>query len=69
MKCLHCGNKKPFYEGYCEKCYQKLVAENIKLQCRIQELEEQIYKPKHMKAEKEDDIWKHITLIDYNIKE
>ena len=53
MKCLHCGNKKPYsYEGYCEKCYQNLVSENIKLQFRIYELENQRNKkPKHMKEE------------------
>ena len=28
-KCLHCGNGIP---NYCEKCYQQLVAENLKLQ-------------------------------------
>lgn len=27
--CLHCGVGKPYY---CESCYQKLVAENLKLQ-------------------------------------
>lgn len=67
MNCFRCGNKKQVH--FCEECYQKLVAENLKLQCKIEELEKQIYKPKHMKVEKEDDIWKHITLIDYNIKE
>lgn len=35
--CLHCGDSKP---GYCEKCYQELIAENMKLQTRIKDLEE-----------------------------
>ena len=34
--CLHCGVGKPYY---CESCYQQLVAENLKLQTRIKELE------------------------------
>ena len=53
MLCLHCGNIKPYsHKGYCEECYQNVVAENIKLKCRVQELEEQLHikhKPKHMK--------------------
>lgn len=28
-KCLHCGENKP---GYCEDCYQALIAENARLQ-------------------------------------
>lgn len=27
--CLHCGEGKP---AYCEKCYQELIAANLKLQ-------------------------------------
>ena len=29
--CLHCGKNKA---AYCEKCYQELIAENLKLQDR-----------------------------------
>ena len=33
--CLHCGKGKP---EYCEDCYQKLIAENLRLQEKINEL-------------------------------
>jgi hypothetical protein len=33
--CLHCGEGKP---NYCEKCYQELVAENIKLRTQLDKL-------------------------------
>ena len=36
-KCLHCGNGQPFY---CEKCYQELVAENLKLQTELKKQRE-----------------------------
>lgn len=54
MKCLHCGNKKPYsYEGYCEKCYQNLITENIKLQFKIYELENKLkHRLKYMKGDK-----------------
>ena len=29
--CLHCGSNKA---AYCEKCYQELIAENLRLQDR-----------------------------------
>ena len=31
LKCLHCGSEKA---SYCETCYQKLIAENLRLQNR-----------------------------------
>ena len=34
-KCLHCGEGKP---NYCEKCYQELIAENIKLRTQLDKL-------------------------------
>ena len=52
MLCLHCGNSYSFKRiSYCENCYQKLVAENLKLQIRVKELEKKlnIKHPKHMK--------------------
>ena len=57
MKCLHCGNRKSYsYTGYCEQCYQELIARNIKLQQENEELkntiyDKQIYKPKHLKED------------------
>lgn len=33
--CLHCGENVP---DYCEDCYQKLIAENMKLQLEIKRL-------------------------------
>ena len=30
-ECLHCGSEKA---SYCEKCYQELIAENLRLQNR-----------------------------------
>ena len=69
MKCLHCNKNEV---KYCEKCYQDLIAENIKLQWRIQELEKQLeYKPKHMAEEgldfliNKDWVDKHIPKIEY----
>ena len=35
-KCLHCGGGKP---NYCEKCYQKLIGENAKMQEKIKKIE------------------------------
>ena len=62
MKCFRCGSSKQIY--YCESCIQELIAENLKLQVRVKELEKQLeYKPKHMK-EDIDDMWKHIPTID-----
>lgn len=36
--CLQCGSGK---QVYCEECYQKLIAENAKLQRKINELEKE----------------------------
>lgn len=50
MKCLRCGKNKG---NYCEQCLQDLIAENIRLQFRIKELEEkQVHIPKHLKEDK-----------------
>ena len=63
MLCLHCGKTYSFKrESYCEDCYQKLVADNLKLQVRVKELEEKLgceHKPKHMK---EDDFLETVRL-------
>lgn len=34
-KCLHCGEGEP---GYCEDCYQKLIAENVRLQTLVEKM-------------------------------
>ena len=34
-ECLHCGTGKP---DYCEKCYQKLIFDNMKLQIQIDKM-------------------------------
>lgn len=34
--CLHCGNNNP---SYCESCYQELISENVRLQAKINQLE------------------------------
>lgn len=61
MRCRHCNKEEAFF---CEQCFQDLVAENLKLQIKVKELEKQLeYKPKHMK-EDIDDMWKHIPTID-----
>lgn len=44
-KCLHCGDGIP---NYCEKCYQKLVAENLELQIENEELLKEL---KYLKEE------------------
>jgi len=64
MKCLHCGNRKLYsHTGYCEQCYQELIARNIKLQQENEELKRQLqiikntiydkqtYTPKHMQED------------------
>lgn len=42
-KCLHCGKGIPYY---CEKCYQNLIAENLRLQLKVNELQKEIDKLK-----------------------
>ena len=37
-KCLHCGKGIP---NYCEKCYQDLVAENLRLQTELKKLKQE----------------------------
>jgi len=36
-KCLHCGDGIP---NYCERCYQDLVAENLRLQTELKKQKE-----------------------------
>lgn len=53
MLCKHCGNIYSFrHTGYCEDCYQSLIAENARLQLKIKILEDKLkYKPKHMQED------------------
>lgn len=62
MRCRHCNKEEAFF---CEQCFQDLVAQNLKLQVRINELEKQLeYQPKHMKEEWHKEWNKHIPIID-----
>lgn len=50
--CLHCGGDEP---NYCEKCFQKLIGENAKLQEEIakkdRQLEEKTNRVKNIEKE------------------
>lgn len=65
-ECLHCG-KGP--AAYCEKCFQDLISENIKLQAErdikiIKVYKNKIENPKVVFYEDTDSIEKHIPRID-----